>query len=173
MNPADVVGLVLIFVFAPLLLVYAFFVWKKQLAERKKELEKYSASIGGKFKHVDGLPLASGVVVDLFYGVENITFRKEQQEISLECSKIIDMDSILGKDAKAQAASGAVAGKLIGGGLTGAAIGALTALSVYFVVTYEKDEETRFILLEAAPETSKIIKDFKSRNRRETTKIEF
>ena len=157
------------------LMVFAAYKWKRQIADRKKEVEKYSAILSGKFKLVEGLPLASGMIVDLFYGREKITFKKDDQEISLECGKIVDMDTITGKDAKSQAVSGAIAGKIIGGGLAGAAIGALAAMTIYFVIAYKKDDEVQYILLDTEPSgllASKIVKDFKANNPRETSKVE-
>ena len=144
-------------------------------SEKKARLQKYSAFYTGIFKHVGGLPLAEGVLVEVFYGREKIIFKKEQQEISLECSRIIDMDTVFGKDVNAQAASGATAGAIIGGGIAGAAIGALLTSSLYFVITYNKDEEPQFIFLDTAASGSvanKIAEDFKAINIRETKEIE-
>ena len=149
------------------LMVFAAYKWKKQIADRKKEVEKYSAILNGKFKLVEGLPLASGMIVDLFYGREKITFKKDDKEISLECGKIVDMDTTIVNDAKSQAISFAIAGKLIEGGITGAAIGALAVKTIYFVIAYKKDDEVRYIVLDTKPSgllASKIVKDFKAYN---------
>jgi len=168
-------GLVIFIIFGLGIAAFCFFMAWKSFQKKKIDIEKYSAIYSGIFKHTEGLPLASGVQVELFYSKEKITFKKDQQDIVLECDRIIDMDTIFGKDVASKAATGAIAGKMIGGGLTGAAIGALATSTLYFVITYKKDGEMSYILLDTALSGSisqKITKDFKANNHREATTIE-
>jgi len=140
----------------------------------RKDIEKYSAIFSRQFKHIEGLPIASGVGVWLFYSKNKIVFKKDKQEIILECEKIIDMDLCTGKTANSQIASGAIAGKYVIGGSGGAVIGSLLAANFYFIITYKKDDEKRFIVLDTAMAgtiPSKIIKHFKANHRRETEQI--
>ncbi|MDR2167741.1 MAG: hypothetical protein LBE35_07835 [Clostridiales bacterium] len=170
----EVLGIGVFFLVAVGLMVPAIFMIRKQENAKKDEAEKYSAIYDGLFKHSEGLPLATGVMVQLFYGKEKITFKKDLQEISLELNRIIDIDTVFGKDAKGDAASGATAGAVIGGGLTGAAIGAMLATSTYLVITYEKDGEPAYILLDTAQTgllANKIVKDFKANHQRGTAEI--
>jgi hypothetical protein len=149
--------------------------WNKQQDSKEKGLIKYSAIYAGLIKHIEGLPVASGSVIEFFYGKKKVTFKKDNQEISLECEKIVSMDLVLGKDVKAQAATGAVAGKYLLGGLGGAAFGALLATTFYFVILYKKDDEIKTILLDSTGSDlpfKKILDDFKSNYHRETQKIE-
>ena len=145
---------------------------QKRAANAKKEAdhEKYGHIFHGIYKHVEGLPLAHGVMIELFYGNGKITFRKDKQEICLSCDKVLGIDICTGKDVKSQTMRGAAAGKYLIGGLGGAAIGAILATSMYFIITYKKEHETKFIMLDTAQSgtlSSKIIKDFKANYSRE------
>jgi hypothetical protein len=149
--------------------------WTKQQEARESGLVKFSAIYGGLLKHVDGLPIASGSIIEFFYGKEKITFKKDNQEISLDCNKIISMDLVLGKDVKNQAATGAVAGKYLLGGLGGAALGAILTTTFYFIILYKKDDENKTILLDSTGSDlpfKRILNDFKSEHQMETQKIE-
>ena len=85
------------------------------------------------------------------------------------------MDIVLGKDIKAQAATGAVAGKYLFGGLGGAAIGAMLATTFCLVILYKKDDEKKTILLDSTGSDlpfKKILNDFKNNHFNKTKKIE-
>ena len=123
--------------------------WNKQKDSKNSGLIKYSAIYYGLLKHVEGLPIASGAIIEFFYGKSKITFKKDNQEISLDCAKIISMDVVLGKDIKSQATTGAIAGKYLLGGLGGAVIGAMLATTFYFVIIYNKDNENKTILIDS------------------------
>jgi len=149
--------------------------WNKQKEAKENGLIKFSAIYAGLLKHVEGLPITSGSIIEFFYGKKKITFKKDNQEISLECNKITNIELVLGKDVKSQAAAGAIAGKYLIGGLGGAALGALFATTIYFVIIYKKDEENKTILLDTTGSDlpfKKILDDFKSNNQTETRKIE-
>jgi hypothetical protein len=149
--------------------------WNKQQDAKKTGLVKYSAIYTGPLRHIEGLPLSSGCIIEFFYGKNNITFKKDNQEISLECNKITSMDVVLGKNIKSQAVSGAIAGKFILGGLSGAAIGAMLATTFYFIINYTKDGENKTVLLDSTGSDlpfKKILDDFKNNHLTESKKIE-
>jgi len=149
--------------------------WNKQQEAKEYGLIKFSASYAGLVKHVDGLPITTGSIIEFFYGKKKITFKKDNQEISLDCEKICSMDIVLGKDIKSQAATGAVAGKLLLGGIGGAAVGAMLATTFYFVIVYNKDNENKTILLDSTGSDlpfKKILDDFKDNYLKEAKKIE-
>jgi len=149
--------------------------WNKLQKTKDDGFIKYSAIYYGKLKHIEGLPITSGVLIDFFYGNKKLTFKKDEQEIFLDCDKIISMDVVLGKDVKSNAATGAVAGKYLLGGISGAAIGAMLATTFYFVILYKKDSENKTIILDSTGSDlpfKKIFNDFKSTHHTETQKIE-
>jgi hypothetical protein len=149
--------------------------WNKQQDAKNSGLIKFSAIYAGLLKHIEGLPIASGAIIEFFYGKNKITFKKDNQEISLECDKIISMDLVLGKDVKSQATTGAIAGKYLLGGLGGAALGAILSTTFYFTILYKKDNENKTILLDSTGSDipfKKILDDFKSSHHTETQRIE-
>lgn len=157
------------------LIVLCVMMAKKQSRNKKETEKQYDAHLSGLFKHMDGLPIPSGVLVNLYYGKRCLVIKKEQQEFTLNSDKIVDIDVVLGKDIKQQAAVGATVGKYVLGGLTGAALGAILTMSFYLVVTFKKDEENNFILLDTANSlavANKIVKDFKNNVSKDTEKIE-
>ena len=130
---------------------------------------KYNPKYTGQMKHINGLPLPQGVVIDLFYCEDKIIFKKDNQEISISKDKITSIETVTGKDIDT---SGAVAGYLVFG-LAGAVLGAST---VYMLITYESEGEQKGITLDTymsgfAP--GKIVNDFKnSRTNTEVKQIE-
>lgn len=58
---------------------------KSKRAKRAKEatVTRLGATMSGTLKHVSGLPLAKGLTVEMFYGPEKITFKKDGQEINI------------------------------------------------------------------------------------------
>lgn len=148
---------------------------RKPIKERnmylKAQAETYLAIYYGAIKHFEGLPFAKSVNVNFFYGTDRLVFTKDNQEVSLDRGKIISMDIISGRDIKNQTIAGAVAGSLILGGI----IGALVANGSCLVITYKREEETKFILLDTLGSNLpflKLIKDFKENNHRDKEKIE-
>lgn len=126
---------------------------------------KYNPKYTGQMKHINGLPLPQGVVLDLFYCEDKIVFKKDNQEISISKDKITSIETVTGKDIDT---SGAVAGYLVFG-LVGAVLGAST---VYMLITYESEGEQKGITLDTymsgfAP--GKIVNDFK--NTRTNTEV--
>ncbi len=156
-------------------LIWSINKWTKQQDEKERSLIKYSAAYAGLLKHIEGLPMTSGCIIEFFYGTKKITFKKDNQEISLECKKIISIDLVSGKDVKTQAAAGAVAGKYLIGGLGGATLGAILTTTIYLAILYKNEDENKTILLDTTGSDlpfRKILDDFKYSYQKETQKIE-
>jgi uncharacterized membrane protein len=151
----------------------------KQRNEKESLHEKHNAFISGLITHIEGLPIPQGVTINILYGRDGITFVKDHQEITLDIARVMSIDTFIGKDIQTQA-TGAIAGKLIVGGLGGAVLGSLIASKIYFVISYTKDDEYKSIIFEAtghelsgnALNTTKIIKDFRANHNRETESYE-
>lgn len=143
--------------------------------ESKTKKEKYGAAKKGYLKHIEGLPLAGGVFVDTYYCPDKIVFVKENQEISIAMNKIISIDCTQGSDIKSQKATGAIAGKYILGGLSGAIIGSLAASTTYFIITYKSDDEIKYIIFDVDASSNfaySVKKDFKLNYCNDINKIE-
>ena len=147
-------------------------------ASRAKEQsdmkDKYNSIYYAMLKHIDGLPLTQGSMVDTFYCENKFVFVKDKQEISVSMDKVIDVDSVTGKDIKAQQAAGATAGALAFGGLSGAILGSLAATTTYFTISYKSDNKTKYIVLDDSNSFFglKVKKHFKNNTYREEQKIE-
>ena len=175
---ATFMAYVLVFGFAFGVFWFLYKNFKKGMEIKKTKengIAKYSAIYAGFLKHIDGLPIASGSIIEFYYGKKNITFKKDNQVISLECNKIVSLDLVLGKDVKNNIATGAVAGKYLLGGLGGAALGAILTTTFYFVIIYTKDGENKTILLDSTGSDlpfKKILDNFKIINQSEIKNIE-
>ena len=143
--------------------------------ESKTKKEKYGAIKKGYLKHIEGLPLAGGVFVDAYYCPDKIIFVKENQEISVAINKIVSIDCTQGSDIKSQKATGAIAGKYILGGLSGAIIGSLAASTTYFIITYKSDDGIKYIIFDVDASSNfayGVAKDFKQNYCNDVNKIE-
>ncbi len=142
--------------------------------EKKLNEERFESKLSGRLKHISGLPIIEGVYVDIFYtNDDKIILKKEETIITLDCSKIRNIENSMGKNIKHKAISGAAAGKYLLGGTVGTIIGAMAATSVYLVITYEDNDETKFIIFdEMGLFPRKLIKIFKENNVVEEKNIE-
>lgn len=164
--------------FAALLIFVCYKGYKKQKAVKDTQdsrAQRFGSSIHSTLKHTDGLPLAAGVPVEVYYSPDKFTFVKDLQEITVSREKITDVDCVTGKDLKAQQLAGAVAGKYILGGLGGAIIGSLSSTSMYLVISYTSDGEDKYIILDTYVSGTfalKVQKEFKNTNTSATKQIE-
>lgn len=145
----------------------------KKAAERTKQ--RLGATMNTTLKHTDGLPLAKGVLVEVYYGPEKIVFKKDKQEISIARNKITGIDCVTGKDIKGQQLAGAATGKYVLGGMTGAVIGSLAATTTYLVVSYTSDNKDKYVILDTAASgmfALKVQKDFKQHDTSAPSSIE-
>lgn len=137
---------------------------------------KYNAKKRASMKHISGLPLPINVYVEIYYNEDDIIFLKNNQEISIKTSKIIDMDVCTGKNLLSDVTSGAITGKLLFGGTTGATLGTIISTTIYFVISYKSNDENKTIILDTALSgtfANRLIKDFKSNYTSDTiTKID-
>ena len=85
-----------------LYLAYIIYFLYRCFSTRKKaqqtRLDLRGATMSGTLKHVSGLPLAKGLTVEMFYGPEKITFKKDGQEINIAREKVTGIDLVLGDD---------------------------------------------------------------------------
>ncbi len=139
---------------------------------RKVTVGAEKAKVIGKLKHIEGLPVAKDVVVDIYYTPQEIVFNKDTQTIKLQCDKINSIDCVSSKDAAASLAG--AAGGLILGGALGAAIGA-TVEAYFLVITYASNGEQKHITFEDNKQTlfaAKIAKSFKADHPKENSVVE-
>lgn len=61
---------------------------------RNKNAQRFGATIVGSLEHINGLPVAKGVELDVYYAPEKIIFKKDGQEIVISKSKITSIDRI-------------------------------------------------------------------------------
>lgn len=122
----------------------------KQTAKDNKELrqntEAYEPSQTARMKHISGLPLPSGSVVDVAYCDDKIVLVKEAQNYIVRKENISYIEVIDGKTLQGQA-SDAAAGMLLFG-IAGAALGALSSTSTYLVIAYESKGESKHLVLD-------------------------
>lgn len=149
---------------------------KSKAAKRAKEVtaSRLGATMSGTLKHVSGLPIAKGLTVEMFYGPEKITFKKDGQEISIARDKVTGIDLVLGDGSGRKAIAGAASGKYVAGG-AGAAVGAMAAIDTYLVISYTSEGKNKSVKLDASAGglfPSKVAKDFKKTYRPKRTKIE-
>lgn len=144
--------------------------YKKSVAKKKEQdsnAERFGTAMHSTLKHVDGLPIAQGTLVDVYYGPDKFVFTKDGQEFVVAREKITSVDVVTGKDLKSQQLGGAAAGKIILGGMSGAIIGTLIATTTYLVISYISNDETKFIILDPAASglfMTKVQKDFAKTN---------
>ena len=149
---------------------------KSKRAKRAKEATaaRLGATMSWTLKHVSGLPLANGLMVEMFYGPDKIVFKKDGQEISVARYKVTGIDFVTGDGSGRKALAGAASGKYVAGG-AGAAVGALAAIDTYLVISYTSDGQNKSVKLDAAGSglfPSKVAKDFQKTHRVKRTKIE-
>lgn len=171
----ELVGIIIIFVIGGVPCYFLVRWSMKKTSEINNNKERFGATMYAALKHNTGLPVAEGVEVTLYYGPEKLVFIKDKREISISRNKITSLDCVTGKDITTQAATGAIAGKYILGGVTGAVIGSLAASKMYFVITYKNDDENKYIILDtyvSGGTVNKMIKDFKKNDTSEPVSIE-
>lgn len=152
--------------------LYRYFSARKKAQKTRLEINK--ATMSGTLKHVSGLPIAKGLTVEMFYGPEKITFKKDGQEISIARDKVTGVDLVLGDGSGRKAIAGAASGKYVAGG-AGAAVGAMAAIDTYLVISYTSEGKNKSVKLDASAGglfPSKVAKDFKKTYRPKRTKIE-
>ena len=152
--------------------LYRYFSARKKAQQARLDLR--GATMSGTLKHVSGLPLAKGLMVEMFYGPDKIVFKKDGQEISVARDKVTGIDFVTGDGSGRKALAGAASGKYVAGG-AGAAVGALAAIDTYLVISYTSDGQNKSVKLDAAGSgmfPSKVAKDFQKTHRAKRTKIE-
>lgn len=139
----------------------------KQKKANELIMNRLNATAHGVLKHTAGLPIAEGVMVDVYYCADKFVFKKDGQEFTVARDKIMNVDVVTGKDAKSQPMQGAVAGAHLFGGTAGAMIGMLSAASTYLAISYVSNDEDKYIMLEITSNgtfATKVKNDFAKTN---------
>ena len=103
----------------------------------------------GRLNHFSGLPFPQGVAINVRISSDSFIFIKDRQVITLSRDKITGADITRGKDAKKNAMFGAMAGSMLVGGVSGAALGMILSKNMYLAITYKGDDGVGYIVLEA------------------------
>lgn len=106
---------------------------KRAKASQEKRLE---ASMSATVKHISGLPVAKGALVEMYYGPKQIVFKKDGQEISVSRDKVVSIDQVFPGKSAQKAIKGAASGKYALGGKIGAAAGTIAAMTPNMVISY-------------------------------------
>lgn len=144
-------------------------------SEQRTNKIKFNAYKHSAMKHISGLPFPRNSSVEIYYNENEIYFLKDKQEISIRLEKIISMDVCTGKNLKSEITSGAIAGSLLIGGTTGAILGSIMATTVYFVIVYKSNNETKSLIFDTALSgtfSNSLIKMFKSKKDQKNIRIE-
>lgn len=174
----NIIAAVLLILFAGAMLFLSYRGYKKAKAQKDAKAstgKRLGATTNATLKHVNGLPIAADLPVEVYYGPERIAFVTSGQEISLSMDKITSIDLVTGRGSARKAVSGAAAGKYVVGGATGAAVGALSSISTLLIISYIGDGKSKSITLDASTGgmfPSKIAKDFQKNHAKARTKQE-
>lgn len=178
MNSDIIIAVLLLGGFIALMLFISYKGYKKSSSAKRateRVAKRLGATMTATLKHTEGLPIAKGVPVEVYYGPEKVVFKKDKQEISIARSKITGIDCVTGKDIKARQVAGAATGKYILGGMTGAVIGSLVATTTYLVISYTSDGKDKYVMLDTAASGTfalKVQKDFKQHDTSAPSSIE-
>lgn len=169
----------IIVIAAAAVVAYCVYVLYKHGAAKKKgktrHLNRYGATMSATLRHLDGLPLAKNLPVEVLYCPDRIVFKKDAQEITVSMDKVTGIDMVTGEGAVRKALAGAATGKYVAGGTAGAAVGALASITTLLIISYASDGRNKSITLDASGGgtfPSKAVKEFQKNHRQQTNKIE-
>lgn len=142
--------------FAAFIAIIVFFTYRgyKSSKARKNSMKRTQSRLGaemsGTLKHVSGLPIAKGVIVDVYCAPDKVVFKKDGQEVSVTRDKIVGADLVTTGNTTRKALSGAATGKYVAG-KAGATLGALSALVPNIVISYVSGGKHKQITLDTSP----------------------
>ena len=154
---------------------YLIYKWSKAQKKQRADREKYDPIYHAVLKHTDGLPIVQGAETNTFYCEDKFVFVRDNKEVSVAMDKVLSVDWVTGKNLSSQQVTGAAAGALVFGGISGAVLGSLIATTYYLVITYKSNNEVKHIVMDcylSGSFGSKVQKHFKENNYREEEKIE-
>lgn len=157
-----------------LLFVKIFAKSAEKIQSQSENKARLNSKMNSAMSHIEGLPLGQGVSTEIYYCEDKIVFIASNQEISLSRDKIISIDVSTGRNIS-DTLTGAVAGKYIIGGLSGAALGAIVSAKLYCIITYDKNGETKHIVFDTAASgtfADRMSKDFNTNSTAKTKNIE-
>ncbi len=123
----------------------------------KTRLSIYGATMSGILRHVSGLPIANGLLVEMYYGPEKIIFKHGGDKIVLSIDKITNIDII-------NTRSRAAAGRYVFRRKRRAAVGTFSSINMYLVISYVSNSQNKNIKLyigSSAIFAFKVEKDFR------------
>ena len=141
--------------------------------ELKRNTETYRPISAARLKHITGLPLPQGSVVDVAYCPDKIVLVKETQNYTISKEKISYIEAVDGKTFQGQAQDAATGMLLLGA--TGAVLGALTSTSTYMTITFESKGETKCLVLDSNNNTAfvndvvRMFKTYKNKGENKST----
>lgn len=141
--------------------------------QHKQKMNDMKAKEFGTFKHIVGLPIPENVMCQVYYCEDKLSIVGGGSTFNLSLDKIRDMTTATDieiQKAYVSSVGGAVAGGLLFGPL-GAIVGGRAKkketkqVTVYFVITYDKDGKPEYISFDTAGsfKANKFISLFKQR----------
>ncbi len=91
----DIIVLLLFLAFVVFIILFCYKGYKRASAVKKANsntAQRVGATQNATLKHISGLPIAKGVLVEVFYGPEKIVFKKDGEEIVVARNKITSID---------------------------------------------------------------------------------
>ncbi len=156
----DITGLLIVIGILILFIAFCIFMAVKLSKGNKKarntlnnKMQAYNASFMAAVNHFNGLPIAEGVLTQLFWCMSKIVFEANGASFNLEMSKITDISVKTDVEIQQQyvsSAGGAVAGGVLFGPI-GAMIGGrakkkeIKQTNSYLIFTYKDDESLKYI----------------------------
>lgn len=155
---------------------------KKHRSELNSKIKDLNAKEYGVFQHTIGLPLAENVFCNLYFCEDKLTIESGGAVFNLSLNKIKDMTCTTDVEiqkAYVSSAGGAVAGAMLFGPL-GAMVGGRAKekntrdITVYLVISYEKNDNLEYISLKASNslKVNKFINLFKQTSQNKKIEIE-
>lgn len=173
-----IANFIVLLIFGGIFVFFGFIIYisVKKINKTNEDIVAFGSIMNSRLRHIEGLPIACGVYVDIFYSNDKVIFKKDNMVISLGCNKIKSIDIFNGNEMKQQALSGAAFGKILFGGTGGALVGAAASTKLYLAITYNDDcNEIKFIILDASSTgifARKLVKAFKNTYQTEIENIE-
>ncbi len=169
----DLIFIIILFGVLILFIVFCFMMFigtskaqKRGKIERQQKaanLQSQGVSTFSTMKHIDGLPIVSGVNCEVISFPGKITVKANGTEFNLEKSKLTDVSIKTDVEIEKQMVSsigGAVGGAILFGGL-GAIVGGRArekksrTVTQYLIFTYNKDNDIKFVSFEIMPNSLK------------------
>lgn len=114
----------------------------------KRRLAAIGATMSGTMRHVSGLPMASGLAVEMLYCPDRLLFRSGGKEVTIRMPKVTDISLATKGNGERRALSGAASGKYAMGGAVGAVMGAAMSVECELVISYNGKAGSKTVRLD-------------------------